>query len=152
MKSAPINKSKKILIAIILTIGMLIAKEYSDNLGYTYSTEKTNSIGDVEFIQIRGESVPLMSDLNSNRAVALLPSKTFIQLVDRDNDWFFVRVPDSNEGYIEGWIRDNKIKKEKDGSPSIFFGKALMLMEDIIRKRPAWVWASSTGTSRSGPI
>lgn len=144
MKSALPNRSKKIILALILTVGMLLAKEFTDNLGYTYSTDKVNNTGNIEFIQIRGESVTLMSDINSNRAVSVLPSKTFIQLVDRDNDWLFVRVPDSNEGYIEGWVRDNKVKKEKDGSPSLFYGKALMLMEDIIRKRPAWVVNDST--------
>lgn len=138
------SRFQKIIFILVFLTGLIIAKDFTDNLGNVYSTENKTEIGYTEFIQVHGESVLLMDDLNSSQSVTTVHNKDFMQLVDRKDGWCFVRAYDSDAGYVEGWVKDNKIRRKKNGELVIFYGKNLLLMEDIIEKRPVWVLSDST--------
>ena len=144
MKKNSSIKISTILFIIVLLLHFannLSAKAITDKQTgaiYYSGSEKKDDPNFYEFIVTRGERIPVFESLETMNVIKFIPNKTFLQLLETKKKYSFVKIPDMEEGYVEGWIKNTKIRKTKKRKPKIYYGANLQLLEDLIEQDPAW--------------
>ena len=111
---------------------------------YTKQSEVKND-DYVEFARVRGERVLCYNDKQLSTFLNTVGNKTFVQIIEEEMDICFIRIPDLELGYYEAWINKTYLRKRKKNNQIIkYYGKPLILMEDLIEQDNAWVYSDST--------
>jgi len=134
MKRNSSIKISTIILIIILSLSFasaLSAKAITDKQTgaiYYSGSEKKDDPEFYEFIITRGERIPVFESLETMNVIKFIPNKTFLQLLETEKKYSFVKIPDMEEGYVEGWIKNTKIRMTKKRKSKIYYGANLNIL------------------------
>ena len=134
------------LLILITANPLILSKTIKSKNGKKYYTKISDLKFDdyYEFVRIRGEKVPAYKNTDEAVFINTVANKTFVEIIEEEIDYCFVRIPDIDYGYYEGWINKSFIRKSRKTKEAIrYYGKQLVLIEDLIENDNAWVYSDS---------